>query len=476
MRLRATALSLCLAACAIPSLARNGPPRVVSLRATVVDSLTLTPLRGARVTLTSPGADTVRGITDTSGVLSVSIMSGAWRAHLAHGRFDSLRIPYPVRSIVVPARENAAITIWTPSARTVTRMLCGDSARSDDVAIVGLVRDVATNRGIDSAAVTVKWINLALKRGGFARSTVTRVTHTSRDGWYVGCGIPAIGTMLAWAERVGATSGAVPLTLEGSPVRVDFNLDRTAHPAGGSIDLETDSSGVSLFPTAKGRLRYRVVVRDPAGRPVPNARVRIFGQRTVRTNAAGAVTLDSVAGGTQTLEVMAIGYQPERRTVDISPGREPVDTFVLASLAAMLDTIRVTAGRRPKDFEGRRRVGDGQFITAADIARLDPAKTSQLFKSRDGLRFAYDRNGFPYIEVTTQSTPCKPLILVDGFPASPVPTSPGDVAMDWLLHPDEIGGVEIYTNSAKIPPELARWGRACATIAFWTREAIGPPR
>jgi hypothetical protein len=48
--------------------------------------------------------------------------------------------------------------------------------------------------------------------------------------------------------------------------------------------------------------------------------------------------------------------------------------------------------------------------------------------------------------------------------------------MDWLVHPDEIGGVEIYTNSAKIPSELARWGRACATIAFWTRQALGLPK
>ena len=449
---------------------------MVNLRATVLDSLANTPLRGARITLRAPAGDSITATTDTSGAFSTQLMSGSWRAEVAHPRFDSLRIPAPVRNMEVPARESASLTLWTPSPRTVTRVLCGDSARSDDVALVGLVRDIATNRGIDSANVTVKWINLALKRGGFARSTVTRVTQTGGDGWYVGCGIPAIGTMLTWAERGGAISGAVPLTLEGAPMRVDFNVDRTARAAGGSIDLDTDSSGTSMFPTSRGQLRYRVVVRDPAGRPVPNARVRVFGQRTVRTNAAGTVTLDSIAGGTQTLEVMAIGYQPERRTVDILPGREPMSTFVLAPLAAMLDTIRVTAGRRPTDFEGRRRAGGGQFITAEEIQRLDPPRTSQIFKARDGLRFTYDRNGFPYIEVTTQSTPCKPMILVDGFPASPVPTSPGDMAMDWLVHPDELGGVEIYTNSARIPPELARWGRACATIAFWTREALGIPR
>jgi hypothetical protein len=162
--------------------------------------------------------------------------------------------------------------------------------------------------------------------------------------------------------------------------------------------------------------------------------------------------------------------------VDIARGRVPTDTFVLASLQTLLDTVHVTAGRRPTDFEGRRRAGIGQFITAADVEREDPGRTTRLLRSRDGLRFTYDRNGFPFIEVTTQDSPCTPVILVDGFPARPVPTVPGEAAMDWLVHPDEIGGVEIYTNSAKIPPELARWGRGCATIAFWTREALGLPK
>jgi hypothetical protein len=162
--------------------------------------------------------------------------------------------------------------------------------------------------------------------------------------------------------------------------------------------------------------------------------------------------------------------------VDIAPSRVPTDTFVLASLGTLLDTIRVTASRGPRDFESRRNAGVGQFITAADIERLNPVRTTQVLRTRDGLRLTYDRNGFPYIEVTTQTLPCVPLILVDGFPARPVPTAPGEAAMDWLVHPDEIGGVEIYTNSAKTPPELARWGLTCAVIAFWTRQALGLPK
>ncbi|MEO7454920.1 MAG: carboxypeptidase-like regulatory domain-containing protein [Gemmatimonadaceae bacterium] len=466
--------ALSLAACVSPSVRPDGPPRMVALRGTVFDSIALIPLRGARVTLT--GTDTVTATTDTNGVFVVSLMSGTWRAAIAHARYDSLRVTLAARTLVVPPRASVIAELWTPSRHALTRMLCGDTANGDDVALVGMVRDAATRRGIDSASVVVKWINLQLKLGGFTRSAETHVARTARDGWYVSCGVPANGTLLTWAEHAGATSGAVPLTLEGAPMRVDVSLDASARRTGGSIDLEPDSAGVSMFPTASGKARYRVLVRDPSGSPLQNARVRILGQRTARTNAAGVVTLDSIAGGTQTLEVVALGYQSQRRIVDIVPGRQPADTFVLASVRTLLDTVRVTAGRDGTGFERRRSAGVGQFITAADIERESPQRTTALFKTRDGLRLTYDRHGFPYVEVTTQELPCKPLILVDGFPAPPVPTVPGEAAMDWLVHPDEIGGVEIYTNSGKTPPEIARWGRTCATIAFWTRQALGLPK
>lgn len=467
------AAALLLAACATQPVRHDAPPRRVTLRGTVFDSLWLTPLRGARITLTA--ADTVTATTDTNGVFVVELRSGKWRSEVAHPRYDSLRLVLPVRQFEVPPEAVVTADIWTPSRRAVTRLLCGDSARRDDVALVGTVRDAATHRGIPSAFVVLKWMTLTLKRGGYTRATETRVTQTARDGWYVSCGVPANGTLLTWAENAGAVSGAIPLTLEDAPLRLDLSVDPAALPSGGPIDLDPDSTG-GLFPIASGRSRYRLFVRDFGGRPVSSARVRILGQRSVRTNDAGTVTLDSIAGGTQTLEILAIGYQPQRRIIDIAPGLVPTDTFVLASLGTLLDTILVTAGRDATGFGRRRRLGAGQFITAADVERENPGRTTALLEARDGLRFRFDRNGLGYIEVTTQTTPCTPQILLDGFPARGMLATPGHAAMDWLVHPDEIGGVEIYTNSSKTPPEIARWGPACATIAFWTRQSLGLPK
>jgi hypothetical protein len=38
------------------------------------------------------------------------------------------------------------------------------------------------------------------------------------------------------------------------------------------------------------------------------------------------------------------------------------------------------------------------------------------------------------------------------------------------------GGVEIYTNPAKIPPQFMLWGPSCGAILFWTREKLGFPK
>src|SRR5436190_1709132 len=77
-------------------------------------------------------ADTVTATTDSNGVFVVALQSGIWRVEIAHPHFDSLRVAVPTRRFEVPPKPFVAATLWTPSRHTVTRMLCGDSARSDD--------------------------------------------------------------------------------------------------------------------------------------------------------------------------------------------------------------------------------------------------------------------------------------------------------------------------------------------------------
>ncbi len=453
----------------------------VNVRGTVFDSLTRAPLSGARIAFTAPDSaigTVARATTDANGAFAISLRRGTWLAAVEHPRFDSLRLSVPLRRVEVPDMAAFTLELGTPSPGTMTRALCGSNVRNGDVALVGMVRNAATNKGLDSASVFVKWVDVTLTPRGFTRSTRAVVTRTTRDGWYVRCDVPAAATVVLWAARGGATTGAVLFTLIGAPARLDLTLDTTARPSNGSVELDPDSSVGSLFPMSAGTARYHMIVRDLSGRPVTNARVRILGRSPVRSDAAGAVTLDSVASGTQMLEVTSIGYQPERHMVDIAVGGAPVDTVVLASLKSVLETVRITGGRDPTGFELRRSTRVGQFITAADVARENPARTTQLLRTRNGLRYTFDRNGFGGITVTTLFKGCDPLVLLDGFEPGPAPKVPGEAVLDWIMHPDEIGGVEIYTSPAQLPPEIAMlaFPPPCAAIVFWTRERLGLPK
>ena len=138
----ATLCSACFSQ-AVRSTASEG---FVSFRGSVFDSLMLVPLRGARVTLAA--AETVTVVTDTNGQFNVSLRAGMWRAEVTHPRFDSLRLLYPLRQLDLPSNAVVSSELWTPSRRVATRMLCGDSARSDVAAVVELVRDAITHRAV----------------------------------------------------------------------------------------------------------------------------------------------------------------------------------------------------------------------------------------------------------------------------------------------------------------------------------------
>lgn len=468
-------------ACVAPTPNVHPANGLVLVRGLVFDSLARTRLGDARIAFTSAdsaGASAARATTDTSGRFAIPLRKGTWIASMEHPRFDSLRASVPLGRLVVPDSPTFSVRLGTDFPGVITRALCGSNVRNDDVALAGFVKNAATNKGLDSASVFVKWVDVKLTRRGFTRSTQAAVTRTNRDGWYVRCDVPAAAQVVTWATRGGATTGAALFTMAGTPARLDFALDTTARPSSGSVELDPDSSTGSLFPMSAGSARFHVLVRDANGQPLNNARVRLLGRSGVRTNEAGAVTLDSVAIGTQTLEVSSIGYQPERRMVDVAAGGEPTDTVVLTSMKSVLPTVEITAGRDPNGFELRRSTRVGQFITAADVARENPARTTQLLRTRSGLRYSFDRNGLAFIEVTTLSKPCRPLIVVDGFPPGAAPGVPGEAVLDWIMHPDEIGGVEIYTSPAQVPPEIAKLGAGppCAAIVIWTRERLGLPK
>ena len=84
--------------------------------------------------------------------------------------------------------------------------------------------------------------------------------------------------------------------------------------------------------TMKGGLSVTGTVTDPEGRPVAGAVVvrgedpyREWGSQEVRTDARGVYRLPPLPRGPLTITVVAPGWMPVQKKIDLQPGLKPVD-------------------------------------------------------------------------------------------------------------------------------------------------------
>lgn len=231
-----------------------------------------------------------------------------------------------------------------------------------------------------------------------------------------------------------------------------------------------------------------VVVRDSSGRAVAGAQVSLSPIRSEpgiaigrsgTSNDDGLVRLPGLPAGRATLAVRRIGFRAQERAVTLEPGSN-VDAPLVVALGAVpqqLASVIVRANRRGPytghmaDFNRRRDMGFGTFITAADIDQRHPMRTTDLLRMVPGAQVYRSGNGFTNV-LRMRNSSCDPLVWIDGSPASA-----GYLDVD-TFDPPSLAGIEIYTGISTVPVELRgpRGEGACGVIALWTRmpEPRGP--
>jgi hypothetical protein len=226
------------------------------------------------------------------------------------------------------------------------------------------------------------------------------------------------------------------------------------------------------------------LVTDTSLAPLASVTVSVLGSSVrVVTGNNGRFRIADVPPGQYSLLARRIGFAAAAATVVVLASETQRISVYLQPATTSLDTIRVTGRDDPTGFETRRRGPVGQFITAADIIAEKPPSATTLLRTRDGLRQVFDKSGNPYITMFTGPSPagaCSPDIVVDGFPANSILTVTGVPNLNWAIHPEDIGGVEIYNDPAMVPPQFSApsiRGRPgfCGVIVFWTREKLGLP-
>src|SRR5215475_3293929 len=216
------------------------------------------------------------------------------------------------------------------------------------------------------------------------------------------------------------------------------------------------------------------VVTDSNLVRLTGATVSIVGTTTeVTTDERGHFRISGIPSGRVMLMVRRIGYVSLPSVLEIVAGDTLRSSFALERVVPALDTV-VVAARMPDDalseFEQRRRVGLGQFLTRQQIEKLHFVETVTYLLTFQSTQLI-DRTLLNRRDRPLRNCPYQ--FFLDG-----VLINTPNVITD-LPRPAELEGIEVYSGPATIPLQYKpvgagaapgpNGGGACGVVLLWTR-------
>lgn len=451
----------------------------------VYDSLSDRPLRGATVQLVSAGDSAGRRTwavrTDTAGWFRIEgLPPGKYAGGFFHPTLDSLGFEASMRALSVDPGA-LRVDFAVPSPRTLAAAVC-PAGNDSSTLLIGHVRSARDRQPLAGAAVTVEWTELVQEALLVKPREKASSVETTPEGWFALCELPSGTTLLARAARGANSSGYVRFVLPEAGVRhapfyLDESRDEDAEAAA------TDTARLGSSSASRGRATVVGTVQDERGQPVAGADVALWGaERSTQSGARGTFVLDSLPGGTQTLEVRAVGFTPVHRVVHFIEGEERVDlTVQFTERAIALPTVNVSA--RPAELirmtrfyermrDAEKGINRGYFITPEDMERRRPAFLTQMLDGIPGIRiFKTPDPRRTYIQGplrTGHNSWCQMSVYVDGIRVISPDRTPVD-ALDQLVDPATVSAVEVYPHPVSAPPQYQPLGGMCGVILIWTK-------
>jgi hypothetical protein len=214
------------------------------------------------------------------------------------------------------------------------------------------------------------------------------------------------------------------------------------------------------------------VVSDTGLAPLADVTVTIVGtELRVVTAANGRFRIASVRAGDYMLLVRRVGFEATTARVTVAEHDTLRLSFALEPAVTSLDTVAVAArsvSPRLQEFYDRRKVGPGQFLTQAEIDRINPVRTSDLFTRFLGIAVTDDgSHGYStrtFMRFSPGKSPkCEIIAIVDGVAKN----------MDYRRLPPakDIAGVEFFAGPSEIPLQYKSTdGTWCGLLLIWTRD------
>jgi hypothetical protein len=215
------------------------------------------------------------------------------------------------------------------------------------------------------------------------------------------------------------------------------------------------------------------VVTDTGLVSLAGATASILGSTIqVVTGTNGRFRIVGLPAGQYILVVRHLGYAPTSTALQAAPGDTLRMSFALTRIATALDTVVVSAKRysmRMTEFEGRRKLGFGHFMTQAEIESRNSVFAADLLRSIISVNVVPGGRPFEQIAVNRRggkgTGQCAFQLFLDGV-ALPTPTN-----LDNLPTSKELAGIEVYSGAATIPLQYKKAGSSfCGVILIWTKD------
>jgi hypothetical protein len=436
----------------------QGTDRPSSLHGIVYDSLiTSAPLPGAEVWVEGTSR-TAR--TDTDGRFELPVVPpGRYRLTFYHAMLDSTGLSAAPAVVEVTTGRVADIVLVTPGPAAAHRILCPHDPGYATGALIALVRDATDGTALGDIPVIAEWTVYAVEQASVRGTRRAASGRSDASGRVLLCNVPT-DVEVVLQGRVGAgPTGMVLVNLAGRPFRNTY-LNLAAAPATGGL------SGV---------------VRNRSGSGVPGATVVAIGTNShAVADAFGEFTLSDVVAGSRIIEARAIGYPPARAQTTVRPGLTQRVELGVADSIPVLDPVTVVARYEPYlarvGFALRRHTAIGHFVDTTDVQRAGAAQFEELLRMIPGVRLR--PNGSSYLvelqrgegQITNPALAnyCPPSYFIDGvyFPLPPLQTP------SLPLVPEEILGIEVYSNLSSAPPQYQRLDSSCGVILIWTKRGV----
>ena len=218
----------------------------------------------------------------------------------------------------------------------------------------------------------------------------------------------------------------------------------------------------------------------PSGPPLRGVLVAVMGiERRAATDGGGRFLIGGIPAGTREVVVRAEGFAPVAIRAEMAEGDTTWIDFELTPSAVVrsssvppYDSTGSAAGLA--DFNRRRAAGSGVYFTRAWLQRFAGRRLSDVLRPIPGVTIVSVGGGGTSVASRRgrtnerSNTLCYFQVFVGGVRLySYDPTSPD-------LPPDldgfdlaNLGGIEVYSGSARTPPELNATGAACGTLVLW---------